>query len=109
MNYEILSAVVTLIWCAETKGKGHKYQEKWEDLDRRPLPEWYDRAKVGIFIHWGVYSVPAFGTEWFWKHWKGKAVQILYIYFSIIPQRHAKLRLSRYSLGTVRKLSVLII
>ncbi|MGW8484360.1 alpha-L-fucosidase [Microbacterium sp. NPDC055903] len=30
----------------------------WTDLDR-PLPEWYDRAKFGIFIHWGAYSVPA--------------------------------------------------
>ncbi len=26
----------------------------------RPLPEWYDDAKLGIFIHWGLYSVPAF-------------------------------------------------
>ena len=27
---------------------------------RRPLPTWYDEAKVGIFIHWGVFSVPSF-------------------------------------------------
>lgn len=33
-------------------------EKAWTDLDR-PLPEWYDRAKFGIFIHWGAYSVPA--------------------------------------------------
>ena len=31
----------------------------WESLDRRPIPEWFRNAKFGIFIHWGVYSVPA--------------------------------------------------
>ena len=28
-------------------------------------PNWYKDAKFGIFIHWGVYSVPAFGNEWY--------------------------------------------
>ena len=46
-----------------------RYEPTWDSLDRRPLPEWYDDAKVGIFIHWGVFSVPAFDSEWFWKHW----------------------------------------
>ena len=35
----------------------------------------YDQSKVGIFIHWGVFSVPSFGQgfagEWFWWEWKG--------------------------------------
>jgi alpha-L-fucosidase len=34
------------------------YQPTIESLDRHPLPEWYDDAKLGIFIHWGLYSVP---------------------------------------------------
>jgi len=34
----------------------------WEDLDSRPLPKWYDEAKFGIFLHWGVFSVPSFGA-----------------------------------------------
>lgn len=46
------------------------YEPTWDSLDSRPLPKWYDEAKVGIFIHWGVYSVPTFGTEWFWKYWR---------------------------------------
>lgn len=29
------------------------------------VPEWYRDAKFGIFIHWGVYSVPAFDSEWY--------------------------------------------
>ena len=37
----------------------------------RPLPEWYDKVKFGIFIHWGVFSVPSFGSEWFWWNWEG--------------------------------------
>ncbi len=35
-----------------------KYEATIESLDRHPLPEWYDDAKLGIFIHWGLYSVP---------------------------------------------------
>ncbi len=31
--------------------------------DTRPLPSWYDQSKVGIFIHWGVFSVPSIDTE----------------------------------------------
>jgi alpha-L-fucosidase len=46
-----------------------RYDPTWESLDRRPLPEWYDDAKVGIFIHWGVFSVPSFGSAWFWYYW----------------------------------------
>ena len=28
-------------------------------------PQWYEEAKFGIFIHWGLYAVPAFGNEWY--------------------------------------------
>ena len=34
------------------------YQPNWPDLDSRPLPSWYDEAKIGIFMHFGPYSVP---------------------------------------------------
>jgi alpha-L-fucosidase len=33
-----------------------------ESLSSRPVPEWYGNAKLGIFIHWGLYSVPAWAT-----------------------------------------------
>jgi alpha-L-fucosidase len=48
------------------------YDATWESLDSRPLPSWYDEAKVGIFIHWGVFSVPSYGSEWFWSYWRHK-------------------------------------
>ena len=42
-----------------------KYQATWESLKKYETPEWFRDAKFGIFIHWGVYSVPAFGSEWY--------------------------------------------
>lgn len=48
-----------------------RYSPTWHDLDTRPLPDWYDRAKIGIFLHWGVYAVPSFGSEWFWSNLQG--------------------------------------
>lgn len=49
-----------------------QYDPTWASLDKRPLPQWYDDAKIGIFIHWGVFSVPSFRTEWFWWDWQGE-------------------------------------
>lgn len=37
----------------------------WESLGQYRVPGWFRDAKFGIFIHWGVYSVPAFGSEWY--------------------------------------------
>jgi alpha-L-fucosidase len=50
----------------------------WASVDARPTPGWFEDARFGIFIHWGVYSVPAFAptrdvdiyaryAEWYWK------------------------------------------
>ncbi len=39
------------------------YDATWESLDSRPTPAWFNEAKLGIFIHWGIYSVPAWGPE----------------------------------------------
>lgn len=41
------------------------YEDTWESLSRYQVPEWYRNAKFGIFIHWGIYSVPGFGSEWY--------------------------------------------
>ena len=35
------------------------YKADWNSLDKRPIPEWFQNAKFGIFVHWGLYSVPA--------------------------------------------------
>lgn len=42
-----------------------RFEPTWESLRNYRVPEWYEDAKFGIFIHWGVYAVPAFGNEWY--------------------------------------------
>lgn len=59
------------------QGAGKTYQGNWASLDSRPTPAWYSDAKFGVFIHWGVYSVPAYAAvgvkgenpyaEWYWN------------------------------------------
>ncbi len=45
---------------------GQTYAAEWESLFRHnAAPEWFLDAKFGIYFHWGVYSVPAFGSEWY--------------------------------------------
>ena len=41
------------------------YTDTWESLSAYEPPKWYRDGKFGIFIHWGIYSVPAFGNEWY--------------------------------------------
>lgn len=52
------------------------YQPTLASVKTHPLPAWFDDAKFGIFIHWGVYSVPAYApvlpgklayAEWYWN------------------------------------------
>lgn len=67
------SLLVVLL--ALTGGGDARYAANWTSLDARPLPQWYDEAKLGIFVHWGVFSVPGFGrfSEWFWYWWRTTA------------------------------------
>jgi alpha-L-fucosidase len=41
------------------------FQPSWGSLEDYLIPKWYRDAKLGIFIHWGVYSVPAHANEWY--------------------------------------------
>lgn len=41
------------------------YSADWDSLQGYRVPGWYREMKFGIFIHWGVYSVPAYGSEWY--------------------------------------------
>ena len=52
------------------------YQPTWDSIDKRPTPAWFTDAKFGIFIHWGLYSVPSYApvipgklayAEWYWN------------------------------------------
>ncbi|MBV9265216.1 MAG: alpha-L-fucosidase [Acidobacteriaceae bacterium] len=41
------------------------FKPTWDSLKQYQIPTWYQDAKFGIFIHWGLYSVPAFDNEWY--------------------------------------------
>ncbi len=46
-----------------------KYENNWDSLNSRPVPEWFADAKFGIFIHWGLYSVPAYTAKGQYAEW----------------------------------------
>ena len=53
-------------------GAAKRYEPNWNSIDGRPTPPWFQKAKFGIFIHWGLYSVPSWGkkgtyAEWYWN------------------------------------------
>ncbi|MFI6322874.1 alpha-L-fucosidase [Nonomuraea sp. NPDC050556] len=54
------------------------YQPTFESLARHEVPQWFEDAKLGIFVHWGAYAVPAFApvgayAEWYWKRLQDNA------------------------------------
>jgi len=55
----------TILEEVDRVGHQGRFRPDWESLAKYEVPEWYEDAKFGIFIHWGVYSVPAFGNEWY--------------------------------------------
>jgi len=73
-HFPTLAAIITgASLLAGTAHSQTRYEPTWESLDKRPTPQWYLDAKFGIFIHWGVYSVPAWGAsqqyaEWYWNN-----------------------------------------
>ena len=72
------------------------YDPNWESLDQRPNPDWFDDDKIGIFIHWSVFSVPAIAWVYpdkpygFGGHscWYGMYIDRLY---PLSPPEQAKL------------------
>jgi alpha-L-fucosidase len=68
-----------LVCCLFTFGfssTAQKFDANWNSLNQRKMPTWFNQDKFGIFIHWGVYSVPAYApvmpnsgysyAEWYW-------------------------------------------
>ena len=51
------------------------YGPTWESLQAYTVPEWFRDAKFGVFVHWGVYAVPAFGNEWYPRNMYRKGQQ----------------------------------
>ena len=55
--------------------QAQSYQPNWESLDKRPTPQWFRDSKFGIFIHWGVYSVPGWSTKGSYAEWYQQGLQ----------------------------------
>jgi alpha-L-fucosidase len=52
--------------CTSSHPEKNKFEPTFESLEKaNPVPEWFMDAKFGIYFHWGVYSVPAYGNEWY--------------------------------------------
>jgi len=58
--------ILTLIIACLNVAWAGPYQPDWDSLSKHEdAPEWLKDAKLGIYFHWGVYAVPAFGSEWY--------------------------------------------
>ncbi len=86
MKAGIISVLLLYIFAAGCSTQANKtanenkkspvYDETWESLaNHNEQPDWFQDAKLGIYFHWGVYSVPAFNTEWYPRnmHFKGSS------------------------------------
>ena len=60
---------------AQNQSPPAAYLPEWQSLDARPTPTWWQDAKFGIFIHWGVYSVPAFTAKGNYAEWYQYALE----------------------------------
>ena len=63
-----------------------QFRVDWESLKNYQVPQWYQDAKFGIFLHWGVYSVPAFANEWYSRSRYGTGVVITLRALIVPPQ-----------------------
>ena len=57
------SSAILIFILALSVGDARKYEPLWPDLDSRPLPTWFDEAKIGVFMHHGPCTVPGFGLS----------------------------------------------
>jgi alpha-L-fucosidase len=54
-----------LVQTVDRQASSGPFRPDWATLQTYRAPAWYENAKFGIFIHWGLYSVPAFANEWY--------------------------------------------
>ena len=63
MRRIVLPAAIVLLTCISQVQAQGPYKPTWESLDSHKMPEWYKDAKIGLSMHWGVYSVPAWAPR----------------------------------------------
>lgn len=64
-NQKYAAQRTALLKEVERQAHNGPFRPDWGSLKGYQEPQWYKDAKFGIFIHWGLYSVPAFGNEWY--------------------------------------------
>ena len=74
MDYRVF--VVALVLCMGAVTRSSAQESSWEELRARPYPQWFVDAKLGIFIHWGVYSVPAYSGKEQYGEWFLRGLQL---------------------------------
>jgi len=70
MKYKIIFSaflfLAEIFTTSTAQTQAQNFQPTFESLEKsNPVPEWFKDAKFGIYFHWGVYTVPAFGNEWY--------------------------------------------
>lgn len=68
-QFKYILAFALILNILSGKAQDKVYEPTWESLDSRPIPEWFQDAKFGIFIHWGPYSVPAWSPKGTYSEW----------------------------------------
>ena len=76
------TGLLFLVLCSFCIATAQQFEPNWASLNKRKMPEWFQQDKFGIFIHWGVYSVPCFApvipnsglsyAEWYWYQLNAK-------------------------------------
>jgi alpha-L-fucosidase len=79
MKNLVIKILIVCLVCAFSIHAQKKYEPTWESIDSRPVAPWFEDAKLGIFIHWGPYSVPAYSpagtyTEWYQYWWYSHSI-----------------------------------
>lgn len=64
---------LTLALLCAIASNAETYEPTWESLEGRETPQWFENAKFGIFIHWGLYSVPGYTNKGTYAEWYGHA------------------------------------
>jgi alpha-L-fucosidase len=72
----LVLATLTFLATVSSVLAQQRFEADWKSLRDYDVPEWFMNAKFGIFIHWGIYSVPAFQSEWYPRHMYEKGHKI---------------------------------
>lgn len=75
MKKNVLTSIFIFLSTCLLNAQHQKVEPTWESIQERGYPEWFNDSKLGIFIHWGLYSVPSWTkkegySEWAYKGWR---------------------------------------